>query len=405
MNSISKRAGERLSHPDDLFVGACLALALLGLPSVASAAPYYDDGLGNGCVSCHDGFVGGPGAALHTRHTVEFNQNGGAGIQCNLCHPTGGGTKPVATYVSGAGGGYGCAGCHGRDYGETSPNSTQAKATAYGLRKVHVDAGVTDCGTGMCHAPGALGHPSPFPSIFPENVAPLYYDALFSNLTDPCSASEEDLAFDSDSEGLDNDGDGDKDYPADADCPMPTPTPPFACPAAPAGGCVVAGKGVLVISEKAPGKEKLKAVLAKLQSSVAASDFGDPVGGSQAYKLCVYDGASALAGEYTVDQGGVTCDGNPCFSPVGTKGFKYKDKALVADGVGKMNLFGGDAGKGKIVVVGKGKEGTMPTGAAAALVTPGGAIAQLLVEDEACFEATVSVVKKSDGTLFKAVTP
>lgn len=181
--------------------------------------------------------------------------------------------------------------------------------------------------------------------------------------------------------------------------------PPFDCPAAPASGCVVADTGVLVISEKAAGKEKLKAVFAKLQSTVVSSDFGDPVEEYTAYKLCVFDGASALVGEYTVDRGGETCVGSPCFRALGPRGFRYKDKALVADGVGKMNLLGGPAGKGRITVVAKNKEGTMPTGVAAALLGTGGATAQFLARGAGCFEADLSVVKKSDGVSFKGVTP
>jgi hypothetical protein len=197
--------------------GALLCVALLA-PS-AKAAPSYDDGMGNGCVQCHDGFQGG-NQPLHTQHRNLADQN------CGLCHPTnGGGSTPVRTYWSASDGGRGCAGCHGQDYGETSPNSGQPKSTAYGLRLVHVAAGETSCGTGGCHNPGSLGHPNPFPQLFGENVLPTYYAPAFSILTDPCSSAEEDLAFDvGEFLGLDNDGDGFRDYPADADCGPPTTT-------------------------------------------------------------------------------------------------------------------------------------------------------------------------------------
>jgi hypothetical protein len=183
----------------------------------ALAYPTYDDGFGVGCVSCHPGFIGGPGNALHDRHRIEFGVT-----TCNLCHPSGGGSTPVQTFRSGAGGGFGCAGCHGQDYGENSVTDGLHKATAYGLRQYHANQAVAVCAT--CHAPGMNGFPNPFPPLLGENVAPIYYAPAYSNLTDPCDSAQEDLLFDVDTLGLDNDGDGNRDYPADSDCPTPTTT-------------------------------------------------------------------------------------------------------------------------------------------------------------------------------------
>jgi hypothetical protein len=203
---------------------AALLFIILGA-STALAYPMYDDdpgpGVGTGCgqLTCHTGFQGGNGA-LHTQHRLHFGIS-----NCNACHPSGGGTTPVRTYWSGPGGGLGCAGCHGQDYGETSPNSGEPKATAYGLRQFHVNNGVPTCGVaGGCHVPGQLGHPNPFPPLFPEHVLPPYYGTALTSLTDPCSSAEEDLSVDGDSVGLDNDGDGFADYPADSDCGPPTTT-------------------------------------------------------------------------------------------------------------------------------------------------------------------------------------
>jgi hypothetical protein len=154
------------------------------------------------------------------------------------------------------------AGCHGQDYGETSPNSGQPKATAYGLRLFHGSAcpPVPSCGTTGCHKPGTQGHPNPFPPLLSENVPPPYYNALFSNLTNPCASSQEDIPFDADSVGLDNDGDGFADWPADSDCPQPptpTPTPMLgvACGTAPAVLCIAPEKGSLLVNEEARQEE------------------------------------------------------------------------------------------------------------------------------------------------------
>jgi hypothetical protein len=381
-----------------------LFCSMLWAPS-ADAYPSYDDGFGVGCVSCHNGFQGGNGP-LHLQHRTNFGVT-----TCNLCHPSGGGTTPVLTYHSGPSGGFGCAGCHGVDYGETSPNSGQPKATAYGLRQFHINQGVMVCSTaGGCHVPGSLGHPNPFPAIKPEHVPPPYYNAAYSNLTDPCASVQEDLPFDVDSVGLDNDGDGFADYPADSDCSAPaTPTPTplgIACGTAPAMGCIAPEKGSLSVDEKKPGKEKLKVKLTKLQSTVMQSQFGDPVSGTTEYAICIYDSANQLKGSYIVARAGDTCSGAPCWLAISDKGYKYGDKsAAAADGIIKMKLSGGDAGKGKIKVLGKNTTGQLPLGVAAQLQNQTSAKVQIVTSDAACFEVGLTQVKKADGTVFKAAAP
>ena len=386
---------------------SCAAL-LLGMASWAPAAhafPMYDDGAGHGCVECHNGFLGGNGP-LHLQHRTNFDVQ-----TCNLCHPSGGGTVPVLTYFSGPGGGYGCAGCHGQDYGETSPDSGQPKATSYGLRLVHVANGVTECGTSGCHQPGALGAPNPYPTPFGEHVRPPYYYPAYSNLTDPCSSAQEDLPFDANIIGLDNDGNGVADWPADPDCPQPaatptpTPAPPNTCANTPVGGCVAAEKAVLLVNEKNAGKEKVKTTLKGLQTAVAQSQFGNPVSGSTAYRLCIYDAANQLSGGYVVVRAGDTCSGDPCWATVSGKGYKYQDKSTTADGIAKINLHGGAAGKGKISFMGSNGAATLPTGVAAALQNQASATVQVVSSDASCFGVTLTGVKKADGTMFKAVAP
>lgn len=382
------------------------AVALLGVmlwAANAHAYPSYDNGSGVGCVSCHNQFQGGTGA-LHFQHRTIFGVT-----TCNLCHPNGGGTTPVLTYWSGPGGGYGCAGCHGQDYGETSPNSGQPKATAYGLRRFHVNQGITACGTSGCHHPGALGHPNPFPPVFGEHVPPPYYNPIFSNLTDPCSSAQEDLPFDANSVGLDNDGNGFADWPADSDCaaPMPTPTPTvgIACGTAPAMTCIAPEKGSLLVDEKKAGKEKLKVSLTKLQPMVTQSQFGDPVSGSTAYAVCIYDAANQLEGTYTIARATQMCGDALCWSAVSDKGYKYKDKSTAADGILNMKLNGGDAGKGKVKIKGKNTASHLPTGIAASLQNQTSATVQVLSSDAACFGVKLTQVKKADGTVFSAAGP
>lgn len=392
-------------------VGCAVALVsvMLWTPN-AYAYPSYDDGAGNGCVECHTGFQGGNSGALHFQHRYQFDVQ-----SCNLCHPNGAGSTPVLTYWSGSGGGFGCAGCHGQDYGETSPNSGQPKATAYGLRQFHIDNGVPECAG--CHVAGSLGHPNPLPTLFPESEPPPYYGPAFSNLEDPCASYQEDLTFDGDSVGLDNDGDGDADFPADSDCAppetptftptaTPTPTPaPFDCASGPVGGCIAPGKAVLVVKEKKEGKEKLRVVLKKLQPAVTQSDFGNPVFGATAYKVCIYDASNQLSGEYAPAPAGALCGDLSCWSALSDKGYKYRDKAAATDGILKMKLRGGDPGKGKIVIVGKNKSLTLPTEVAMALENQSSATVQVLTSNASCFGVTLTRVKKANGVLFRALEP
>jgi hypothetical protein len=355
---------------------------------------------------------------LHANHTANFGITA-----CNLCHPSGPGSKPVRTYTSGTGGGLGCAGCHGQDFGEISPNSLQPKSTAYGLRLFHVAQGITSCGTGGCHQPGALGHDNPFPLPLGEAIAPTYYSLNNNNLGSPCSSGQEDLPFDVDSVGLDNDGDGFVDL-ADADCigwvstttttttSTTTTTLPVQCGAAPAPGCVAAGKSMLFVNEKSSGKEKLKVSLKNLTTAVTQGQFGNPLSdGGTNYAVCVYDDADQLVGEFSVSRAGDSCGSPPeaCFEASSDKGYKYGDKAAAADGIFKMVMTGGDASKGKVTINGKNDSAkalsSLPTGIATLLQTNTQATVQLLTSDASCFGATVTQVKTADGVQFKATAP
>jgi Right handed beta helix region len=195
----------RYARNSHAFVCGLLLMAFAIWAPRAGAYPSYDDGTAQhrGCVQCHDYFSGSPN--LHSDHLTTFNIiNTGA---CTLCHQSfGGDGLPVLTYRSGAG--FGCAGCHGNDYGETSVLSGLPKATGYGLRRSHALAGVTACA--ICHFPGSTGtgEPDPAPAVLPETSPPPYYGQPTNNLSDPCSAAQE--SFDN-TVGLDNDGNGFRD--------------------------------------------------------------------------------------------------------------------------------------------------------------------------------------------------
>jgi hypothetical protein len=393
-------------RPTAILLQVVLALC----PTLAHAYPTYDDGAGNGCVQCHDGFQGGNGP-LHFQHRTQLGVT-----TCNLCHPAGGGSTPVRTYWSGPGGGFGCAGCHGQNYGETSPNSGLMKASAYGLREVHVSKGVTACGSSGCHQPGALGHPDPLPARLGENVAPPYYDPIFSSLVDSCSSADEDMPLDADSVGLDNDGDGLVDS-ADPDCATAvstttttttsttTTTTLFRCGPAPAVDCVAPGKAVLLVSAKKARPERLKLSFSKLRTAVAPSQFGDPVRGTTSYEVCIYDAADRLKGAYTVARAGDLCGRLSCWSTISDRGYEYSDESGAADGIAKIKLSGGEPGKGKVQIVGENAPSSASAGMAASLRNQTGATVQLLTSDASCFSAALTRVKRANGAIFRAVGP
>jgi hypothetical protein len=394
-----------------LRVGYAIVLLCATLwASHAQAYPSYDDDpgptIGTGCVNCHGGFTGGPGNALHNNHVNTLMIT-----SCNLCHPAGAGTRPVLTTDSGydsvvTNGGLGCAGCHGNNYGETNLGG-EPKASGYGLRQHHANNGVVLCAG--CHGTT---------TILPESTPPPYYTMMVSRLTNPCDSTQEDMPFDLDSVGLDNDGDGLVDA-ADPDCAAVTTTttttsttttlPIATCAGSPAGGCLTPDKGQLFVNEKSAGNENLKVKMSNLTSATTQGSFGDPVGGSTSWAICIYDQGGGLVGEMQVDRAGDTCDTKPCWKVVSTKGYKYGDKLAAADGITKLQGTGGDAGKGKVQAKGQNKasngQTALPTGIAAALQSSAQATVQIVTSDAACFSATVSDVKSADGLQFKANTP
>jgi hypothetical protein len=207
---------------------------------------------------------------------------------------------------------------------------------------------------------------------------------------------------------------------ATPDGPAPTATPTATapavadCPPALDAGCATGfAKGVLLVKENVPGREKLIAKLIK-GPALAQTDLGNPLDAGQGgtgttYSLCVYDVFDALAGGVTVDRAGDTCDGKPCWKPVGKapndptgpgKGYKYKDKSLAADGVLKILYKGGDTGKSKALLVGKGP--SLPSGIASALQTSSQVALQLRSSDGLCLSIELAEIKKQEADFFKA---
>ncbi len=199
-----------------LFTVLAVVAAILVIPDGAEVAAYesYHDPNQNDvgyCTTCHPGFAGGRSDVTHALHTGGTSSLGTITTNCNLCHTGSGRDNPFTMWATGdADNGLGCAGCHGRDYGETIgadyrgfPIAGLPKASAYGLRNRHNGAGITECVA--CH--GTV-------PVQAENVAPPYYGRadVLGGAGDPCA------------DNLDNDGDGFRDG-EDSDCAAPNQPP------------------------------------------------------------------------------------------------------------------------------------------------------------------------------------
>jgi cysteine-rich repeat protein len=131
-----------------------------------------------------------------------------------------------------------------------------------------------------------------------------------------------------------------------------------------------------------------------------AGDFGEPLTETE-YRLCAYHrfglaGGPRLAVNATAAAGG-TCGGKPCWRPIGSTGFKYKDKERRSDGLNTLLLKAGTAGKARLLAKGKGPNlqiRQLP------LITP--VTVQLQATNGVCWEAVYTTPLKSDETQFKA---
>jgi hypothetical protein len=174
------------------FIAAVGLLLAIGLARQADAYETYHDPTLDGagyCASCHPGFPNRDDT--HDLHVTPFTNT------CNLCHTGAGRNNPFTVWSVEDPGGFGCAGCHGGDYGETIqlPNGYDngsgtfdlnglPKQSGYGTRKQHLRKGVTVC-LG-CHADVGRSF------VKEENVNPVYYARTDTDPSDACSSTDED---------------------------------------------------------------------------------------------------------------------------------------------------------------------------------------------------------------------
>jgi len=143
--------------------------------------------------------------------------------------------------------------------------------------------------------------------------------------------------------------------------------------------------------------------------ATTVEDFDDPTSGSPAYTLCVYDesgGSPSLAFDATAPGGGICKNNKPCWTPPGgaPKGYKYSDRLLTPDGVLKMTLRPGSAGKSKIVLTAKGFRLGLPEPATEnEFFHQDSAVTVQLVQDDGdCWGTSFSAASKNEVDQFKA---
>jgi hypothetical protein len=143
-------------------------------------------------------------------------------------------------------------------------------------------------------------------------------------------------------------------------------------------------------------------------AATSVSDFADPVNGSAAYRVCLYDssGKPQPLREVALAPGG-TCGTTACWRLLGNitlpKGYSYRNRLGNADGLTDASLQAGLASKAKLQVRGKGVNLAMPALGLSLPVT-----AQLLIDDGMtvqCWQTTFSTFQINTSAQFRAKGP
>ncbi len=127
-------------------------------------------------------------------------------------------------------------------------------------------------------------------------------------------------------------------------CTQDTCDPVLGCQSTsgPSAVCLLPGKTLFDVVDKADSsKDKIKWKWLKGEATLI-TDFGDPIVSTD-YTLCVYDETAATP---TLTSS-LNLPPNGAWKP-NSKGFKYVDKTTVFDGVFKLQLKSGSAGKAKV---------------------------------------------------------
>ena len=200
--------------------------------------------------------------------------------------------------------------------------------------------------------------------------------------------------------------------PTDTPSATPTATLAAGCPPVPEGTCYLAARGSLSLKRGAdPSRFALKWKWSKGGLTASQSAFGDPVGGSPAYTLCLYDqtgSVSSLKMGMSLAAGGICSGDKPCWKALSDKGWAYKNKTGNDDGLTQLKFKGGDPGRPSLQVSGKGASLPLPApfGPTELFDQDTEVVIQLHASDpDACWSSTFLTHKKNDGESFKAALP
>ena len=158
------------------------------------------------------------------------------------------------------------------------------------------------------------------------------------------------------------------------------------------------------MNEKRFGKEQTRVLVDKLWVNVPLSFYGDPVAGTTAYAICIYDAANAPVTTLRVNRPHAQCGTSPCWKIANGNSYKYVDRQLTASGVLQLQLKSGAAGVGRFF--GKAKNNlakghtAMPIGVSAKLTGNRSATVQLMSSNGGCVSGIVSNVSEASPQLF-----
>jgi hypothetical protein len=132
---------------------------------------------------------------------------------------------------------------------------------------------------------------------------------------------------------------------------------PLGCAPAPLNGCrvpTVIRRSLLSIKDRTPDTRDQLTWKWLTGEETALDDFGDPTL-TESFALCLYDesGLPELHAKAEVPPGGV-CDDRPCWRSAGSTSFKYTDRAGTPNGITKLLLKAGDAGRARVILKAKG---------------------------------------------------
>jgi hypothetical protein len=185
-----------------------------------------------------------------------------------------------------------------------------------------------------------------------------------------------------------------------------TTTLPELCAPTPAAGCRLAALGGASVQLKKNARVAQDLVKWKWTKGAATpvTAFKDPVGGSATYRVCLYDGSANTQPvmEMGVPPGG-RCGTRPCWRPLGTTGFVYRNPVGTTSGLTVLKLKAGATGMARVQVTGKGPSLSMPT---LGLILP--VTMQFVARDPnstECWQTTYSSDARNDGGDFTAKGP